>query len=152
MYYWLSWTNWVVWACLCQVFNEITEPWNQEWHGIDRCRQHIWSKYKKLTTLDQWYKLDTVVNLKLHLKMLQNIYLIVCITCVLLYKWTCILSLFYRFFTVPCIFIMHSCANKDSIIIKATKCVVIFHSQNDLKGALCVGVSNIFLLNCLWIP
>ncbi len=59
--------------------------------------------------------LDTLKNLKLHFKMLQNFSLIVCIK-------------------------------------KATKCVMIFPSQNDLNGALNVGVCQIYvLLNCLRI-
>ncbi len=57
----------------------------------------------------QWYKLDTVKNLKLHFKMLQNISLIVCIK-------------------------------------KATKCVVIFPSQNDSNGVLDVSVCQIYFL------
>ncbi len=55
----------------------------------------------------QWYKLDNLKNLKLNLKMLQNISLIVCIK-------------------------------------KATKCVDIFPSQNDLNWALDVGVCQIY--------
>ncbi len=49
------------------------------------------------------YKLDTLKNLKLHFKMLQNISLIVCIK-------------------------------------KATKCIMIFPSQNGLNEALNGGV------------
>ncbi len=56
----------------------------------------------------QWYKLDTVKNLKLLFKMLQNISLILCIK-------------------------------------KATKYVMIFQSQNDLKGlSISVCVKYIF--------
>ncbi len=54
-------------------------------------------------------KIDTLKNLKLHFKMVQNISLVVCIK-------------------------------------KATKCVVIFPSQNDLNMALDVGVLNIFFI------
>ncbi len=80
------------WACLYQVFNEITELWNKESHEIDKwgnTYDQSTNNWQHLTNIHfQWYKIDTLKNLKLHF----NMSLIVCIKkatkCVVIFSFT----------------------------------------------------------------